>query len=487
VKALDLLEHFSRLLADQRDGASARGLDAPITVSTGRLVSTAGTLHLYELEVPVEVALPEDLPVTLIPPGDIEPTEGFVVGRRGRTLLVQTFDAIGRTVAAATLVPDSAGFFDTAARRLAEMARKSEAYTLGPAERLVPLLDPDQPDPEAQARTAVPSAVFSPIWSDDPATRRAKLTALAIELVRADKRLLVVGRDHHAADEALGAIARAMRGAGLPFKSLLSRYELSVQRDASGVPLQDLAFETQMTQFYAKSRADKATLRRKYDRFRELTPLLSYKAEKQRDLNEVKLLEWRLLTQLSDLQAKIKDVDATLAKYEAIPIWKRLAMQAMGKNVASLNEYRRIYEESVQKVLAELEVAKHRIEELSPEAAIPKDIRPEYQELKDEIKKLGGTKKIRELLAAEEGTNRQAFLQTKRVVATTAARVVSDPLFARVRFDMLIADEAPFIPAPYLLAAAGLVRERIVLFGDLRDIAVAQAWRPASSAPTARK
>ena len=59
------------------------------------------------------------------------------------------------------------------------------------------------------------------------------------------------------------------------------------------MPLSDLGFEAQMHQFYAKSRAEKATLRKKYDRFRELTPLLTYKAEKQRDLDEVKLLEWR--------------------------------------------------------------------------------------------------------------------------------------------------------------------------------------------------
>jgi hypothetical protein len=151
-------------------------------------------------------------------------------------------------------------------------------------------------------------------------------------------------------------------------------------------------------------------------------------------------------------------------------------MQATGKNVQSLGEYRTIYEQQVQGLLGELEVAKHRIEELTPEAAIPKDLRPEYNELKEEIKKLGGTKQIRELLAAEEGTNRQAFIQNKRVVATTAARVVSDPLFNRVRFDVLIADEAPFIQAPFLLACAGLVRERIVLSGDTNDIAKAGAW-----------
>jgi len=151
-------------------------------------------------------------------------------------------------------------------------------------------------------------------------------------------------------------------------------------------------------------------------------------------------------------------------------------MQAGGKNVESLKEYRTIYEGQVQDLMAELEVAKQRIDELKPEAAIPKDLRPEYADLKEEIKKLGGTKRIRELLAAEEDTNRQAFLQNKRIVATTAGRVVSDPLFGRVRFDVLVADEAPLIAAPFLLAAAGLVRERIVLSGDPRDVERAAAW-----------
>lgn len=477
MKLIDLLEHFSRILAEQRDGASARGLDAPVAVSGGRRISTAGALHLYELDVAADALLPEDVPVAIIPPGDIEPTEGLVVGRRGRTVLIQTFDAFGQTVASATIVPDATGFFDSASQRLAEMAKQSDAYTLGPAERLLPLLDPEQTEPEQRARAVAATSVFSTVWSDDLATRRAKLAALVLELVRSNKRLLLISRDHEATDEALGTLARALRGAGLPFKSLLSRYDMPVRGEAAGVAVQELGFETQMDLFYARSRADKASLRRKYERFRELTPLLANKAEKQRDLNEVKLLEWRLLTQLIDLQVKIKEINATLADYDTIPIWKRLAMQTMGKNVGTLNEYRTIYEQTVQEVLGELEAAKHRIEDLSPEAAIPKDLRPEYNELKEEIKRLGGTKKIRELLAAEEGTNRQAFIQNKRVVATTAARVVADPLFGRVRFDVLIADEAPFIPAPYLLAAAGLVRERIVLSGDTRDIPTAQAWK----------
>ena len=80
------------------------------------------------------------------------------------------------------------------------------------------------------------------------------------------------------------------------------------------------------------------------------------------------------------------------------PIWKRLALQAVGKNVESLPEYRTIYDKQIQGLMVEFETAQQRIAVLKPEAAIPKEMRPEYQELKEEVTRLGGTKKIRELL-----------------------------------------------------------------------------------------
>jgi len=69
-------------------------------------------------------------------------------------------------------------------------------------------------------------------------------------------------------------------------------------------------------------------------------------------------------------------------------------------------------------------------------------------------------------------------------VVTTASRVLSDPLFSRVRFDFLIADEAPWIAAAFLLGAAGLVRERIVISGDMRDIAAAGLWASREAKPS---
>lgn len=476
MRIADLIEQYASVMSEERHAAAGRGLDTPLTVTAGQRIRSSGTLQLYGFDLPADAHLAEDIPITLIPPGDMEPTEGFVVQREGRRVFLQTFEAVGDDLPTATLIPDARGYYETLARRLSDMVARPEAYTLGLAERLLPWLSPRDSGREDVSRSAASTSVLTTHWGEDPGMRVNQLHAQIIPLVRANKRVLLIAPDHRRADEVLGSLARAMRAVGMQYKSLLSRYELPVHTETAGIPLSEFGFEAQVHAFFARSHKNKAGLRRKYERFRELTPLLAYKAEKQRDLNEVKLLEWRLLTQLSELQGKIKEINTTLAEYEAIPIWKRLAMQTVGKNIETLGQYRIIHEQQIQSLLGELELAKARIEELTPEAAIPKELRPEYDELKEEVTRLGGTRKIRELLAAEEGTNRQAFLQNRRVLISTAARVLIDPIFTKVRFEVLIAHEAPLIPAVYLVGAAGLARERILLSGDTRHLHSERAW-----------
>ena len=472
----DLLDQLAATLERDAAQSAAQGQDQAVALVRGRLLQTIGNLHLYEFFLPPDVRVGTDLAATLLLGEETEPTEGLVLFQEGERLVLQVFDAIGEVVPHATLVPDSSGLVLTTSHRLTEMSKAGTSYTLGPAERLLPILEAAQTGDHAALAAVTPTSVLTPLWQEDATARRQKVATLVIELIRANKRILLVTPDHQSADVITLVAARAIKAAGLTFKSWLSRYELATSKESAGIPLPDLGFEAQMHQFYAKSRSDKAALRKKYDRFRELTPILAYKAQKQKDLDEVRLLEWRLVTQLSDYQAKIKDIDATLAQYEQLPIWKRLSMQAMGKNVESLREYKVIYERYSAGLRKEVDIAKQRIEELIPEATVPKELKPEFAELKEDVIHLGGTKKIRELLAAEEHTNRQAFVQNRRVIVTTAARVAADPLFRKVRFDVLIAEEAPRIPSPFLLAAAGLVRERIVLTGDLREVTPHSAW-----------
>ena len=473
--ARDLLETWAIRLEAEQTRVGSTAFDQPITHVTGRLIRTIGTLHLYELTLPHGSSVEHDTPLSIILPDDMEPTEGIVLGGQGNVVLVQTFDAIGQTCPDATVIPDRAGLLATSAKRLRDMLIQPDSYRLGPADRLASLLEATT-GAEELSGIGGGSSILTTVWSDELSVRRQRLGVLAIDLIRANKRILVVCPDHQNADAFVGTIARAMKAVGLTYKTWLSRYEMAVAQQAEGIAVQELGFEAQMHQFYAKARADKAALRRKYERFRELTPVLAYKGQKQKDLDEVRLLEWRLLTQLSDLQAKIKEVHATLAEYENLPLLRRLSLQAVGKNIESFQQYIELYESQCAELREELDTAKVRIDELVPEAAVPKDMRPEFDELKEEVVRLGGTKKIRELLAAEEDTNRQAFIQNRRLVVTTASRVVCDPLFSRVRFDVCIADEAPWIAAAPLLGAAGLVRERIVISGDQRDIAAAGRW-----------
>ncbi len=468
MKLLDLLLSFATQLANDKDATGA--LDTLIESRATQKIGTAGALHLYSMEVPPGTAVLEDVPVTIVPPGDLEPTGGFILRHQGDTTLVQTLDTLGQSMVDNTLVTDTSEFFRLASTRLADMAAHPESYALGPAERLAPWLDPEHREANTSARTGASAAVLTTVWHDDQATRWTKLGTLAVTLMRHNQRVLLVAPTHDAVDHLLGFFAKTFRNAALPFHSLLSRYEVSVLKKAEGVPLGELSFEAQIHKFFATSRLQKDTLRRKYERFRELIPILAYKGQKQRDLDEVKLLEWRLLAQASEFQGKIKDIDHLLAKYENLPIWKRLGMQTMGKNVETLGEYRMLYTGNIAELMKEVETAQARIRELSPEAAIPKEMRPEYEELKDEVSRLGGTRKVRELLSAGEATNRQAFMQNKRLVAATPGRIVTDPLFKRVRFDVLIAEDAPHIPAPFLLGVAGLVREQIIIAGDTQDL-----------------
>ncbi len=470
MKLDELLTQSASQLLQEREVAMNQGLDAPLDIPHASHLGKVGSLHLYRCEVLPGCKFIADVPITLLPGNDMEATEGFLLGWLNGGLLVQTFDHVGQTLAHCTLIPDTSGFLETAAARLSDMATKPDTFTLGPAERLAPWLDLSPESDSGQTRDNIPTSVLSMVWGDDRSTRWTKLTTLIVDQIQKNKRILLIAPDHETVDALTGETAHALKMAALPYRSILCRYELALSKEVAAIPIHELGYEAQMYHFYAKANANKIALRKKYDRFRELTPILAYKRDKQKDLNEVKLLEWRLLTQLSDWQGKVKGIDKILADYEALPVWKRMGMQFAGKNVNTLAEYRVIYEKKIEGLMKEVEVAQVRIKELIPEATIPKDLRPEYDELKEEIKRLGGTKKIREMLSAGEGTNRQAFAQNKRIMATTATRILTDPLFRKVPYDLLIVDDAPRIPASLLLGASGLIRERIILSGDTNDL-----------------
>lgn len=375
---------------------------------------------------------------------------------------------------------DLSGLAARIRHRLEDISHRSTTYYFGPADRLVPWVAPEHPSPDPARRSTTVTSVLTPLWEADRQARRTKLCAIMTELIKANKRVLLIAPDNRTLDETLLASAKALRGAGLQYRSFLCRYEPPTLAQEGGINLRDLSFDAQVATFLGKSQSDKAGLRRKLTRYLELAPILRYKAEKQKDLDEVRHLEWRLLSALGDVQARIKRLEDTLAKYEILPIWHRLGMQVVGSNVATMKENCALHEVQKQEYLDELEVAQARINDLKPEAYVDPEMRPEYEELKDEISRLGGIERVREVLASEEDTTRQPFLQAKRVIAATAANVAGDTIFAPLRYDALVVEDAPRIPLPLLFICACMTRERIVLAGDPHELPEAtptqQGW-----------
>ena len=375
-----------------------------------------------------------------------------------------------RLVADEERTDDPAGFLQKLHQRLEDMLHRPSSYHFSAADRLVPWVAPAPSVTDPMLRSTVVTSVLTTIWDADRAARRARLAAVVTDLVKANKRVLLIAPDNRTLAEALLATAQGLRGAGLQYRSFLCCYDPPGIASEGGINLRDLIFDVQVSTFLGKSQADKAGLRRKLERYLELAPILRYKADKQKDLDEVRHLEWRLLTALGDTQAKIKRLENLLAVYECLPLWQRLGMHAMGSNVATMKENCALYETQKQECMNELEVAQARINELKPEAHVDPELRPEYEELRDEIERLGGVTKVREVLVMEEDTKRLPFLQAKRVLAVTPVRVIGDAIFHTIRYDALLVDEGPRIPLPLLLACACLARERIVLAGDPHEL-----------------
>jgi len=386
---------------------------------------------------------------------------------------VKAFDllpALIRLVADEERADDPSGFLQKLHQRLEDMLHRPSSYHFSAADRLLPWVAPDPSVTDPMLRSTVVTSVLTTIWDADRAARRARLAAVVTDLVKANKRVLLIAPDNRTLTEALLAAAKGLRGAGLQYRSFLCCYEPPSITSEGGINLRDLTFDVQVSAFLGKSQADKAGLRRKLERYLELAPILRYKADKQKDLDEVRHLEWRLLTALGDTQAEIKRLQNLQAVYDCLPLWQRLGMQVVGSNVATMKENCALYEVQKQECMNELEVAQARINELKPEAHVDPELRPEYEELRDEIERLGGVAKVREVLVMEEDTKRLPFLQAKRVLAVTPVRVIGDAIFDSIRYDALLVDEGPRIPLPLLVACACLARERIVLAGDPHEL-----------------
>lgn len=104
-------------------------------------------------------------------------------------------------------------------------------------------------------------------------------------------------------------------------------------------------------------------------------------------------------------------------------------------------------------------------------------LRERLNQLLERLDSWGGLESIEDRIDEPYVPNELVLLRSKKLVCTTMARVCTSELFASLRFDMVVIDEASMASLPYIMALASKANASIVIAGDpmqLPPIAITQ-------------
>ncbi len=99
------------------------------------------------------------------------------------------------------------------------------------------------------------------------------------------------------------------------------------------------------------------------------------------------------------------------------------------------------------------------------------------RQLDEKLHSWGGLDALEERIEEPYVPNEMNLLRSKKLVCTTLARVCTSDLFAGLRFDMVVIDEASMASLPYIMALASKSNASLVIAGDpmqLPPIAITQ-------------
>src|SRR5437016_6236568 len=97
-----------------------------------------------------------------------------------------------RLVADEERADDPSGFLQKLHQRLEDMLHRPSSYHFSAADRLLPWVAPDPSVTDPMLRSTVVTSVLTTIWDADRAARRARLAAVVPDIVKANKRVLLI-------------------------------------------------------------------------------------------------------------------------------------------------------------------------------------------------------------------------------------------------------------------------------------------------------
>ena len=433
-------------------------------VTHRRLVASSPTIWVYSCNWDHAIPIAEEVPVTVRMQGPQAPTDGRVVGYDDDTLWLGVRNNLGAVTRPVYVRLDVNSLFLALADRFRDIERNHHSVSNRPVGRLL--------SNDGHIHNNESSPRIQMVTTPNVAARHEKVKDIVLDGLRKNNRMLLTSAHNRDLDESLVAIVRAMRMEGLSYSTLVTRYPALVLEGKGTTDLRELAFEQQLRTNADGVRSDQATLRSLYHRYQKLVPRVAFAQEKTQDLEEIEVLEDRILDQISTLERKDTDLRIHVETYEDLPLWQRLSMQIGGKNPPTMKKMRSWCAKQLERLQKELGALQPRLSQARQEAYLSPDVWLEYEHIMESFDQRGGLEKVRSLIAQQQGTS-DHFLQRRGLVAATAGCIASHDLFNELSFDTVIVDGFDTVPLPLLIPVACPALENIILVSDQSNSSIA--------------
>ena len=327
-----------------------------------------------------------------------------------------------------------------------------------------PVFSPTTPQDQKEAVRKVLLNRVSFLWGPILSGKTHVLALIAANYVHAGKNVLFAANTNDRVDQTLLRAIELSQDLNLDFTGVATRVGLPLNFNSEQIAPLSLEHEVDAQ----KSEKKKV--------FQERVALLQayWKTKIHQFLHEdfySKLTEMRDRAtenkkQLEKLTEDLAGLRETINRVQNASMLEKLK-KGFSKEEISVAQKQIGEKQALQKRLQSIQQAlTTELMRTESQAPIDSDELREYQAAVKRIGELGGVKKVSDAVEEFAHVDELALLQSKRFVATTVGTALSDQRLRRLKFDLVIVDDAETVQLPTLASLAFLATERMIVAGD---------------------
>jgi superfamily I DNA and/or RNA helicase len=463
------------IAATEEEVVANRNLHASYSLGAGRRTVSATHRALYHFSLANPPRVQEESRAILRIGG--RDVDCVVLSRRSDGLDIATFTDLGDEITSATLVINKSEILEVLLARLKGISHDAsfnsalaqelfsstgrgsllgEGVSVSSAEDLTS-------DQKEAVRSAL-SRKVTLLWGPPGTGKTVTLAAIAWELFRESRRVLILSHTNHAVDGVVEGLCKRIVGKArmhLP-EGTIVRLGTIARRSLASAFGDQISVEALAAAREAKGRERADVVRKEVS---ATDRALAEIAEKVHAAERLASLESEL-SGIQEMYAKAKLSEGSLQTILRV-LRIRYGTQADGTSIVEL-------ERSIKRISSEILAFTEILDGSSAE-----EVRDEYAHLHERKSNL--LEAIQDL-ESPHGDLAESVIDHARVVACTASQAVLR--FGSLKdFDVVLMDEGSMLPLPFVYLLSGLAKESVVVGGDFRQLPPISL----SSAPAARE